>query len=145
MLTRSEALELETICGADLQAAGCRAAQVRDAQWGRRMTYSRKVFVPLTNMCRDDCGYCTFVQKPSSPAAQLLTPEQVMRTVREGERLGCKEVLFSLGEKPELRYQRARDELARLGHRSMTSYLAEVCALVLRETSMLPHINAGTL
>lgn len=145
MLNRAEALEIGTLSGAELQALQRRAARLRDAHWGRRMTYSRKVFVPLTNMCRDDCGYCTFVQKPDSPTAVLLTPEQVMQAVREGERMGCKEVLFSLGEKPELRYQRARDGLARLGHRSMIDYLVEVCALVLSETRLLPHVNAGTL
>lgn len=145
MLNKSEAIDLGTLCAADLESRRAQAAQVRDVHWRQRMTYSRKVFVPLTNMCRDDCGYCTFVQRPNSPSARVMTPEQVLRTVREGERLGCKEVLFSLGEKPELRYQKARDELARLGHENMIDYLAEVCELVLSETSLLPHVNAGTL
>ncbi len=122
-----------------------RAAALRDAQWGRQVTYSRKVFVPLTNMCRDTCGYCTFVKHPDDPTARIMTPDQVRHTVAEGAAKGCKEVLFSLGEKPELRYDRARDDLARLGHVRMTDYLAEVCAMVLRETSLLPHVNAGTM
>ncbi len=136
------AAELAELATPDLMD---RAARIRDAHWGRKVTYSRKVFVPLTNMCRDTCGYCTFVKHPSDPAARIMTPDQVRRVVAEGAAKGCKEVLFSLGEKPELRYDRAREDLARLGHTRMTDYLAEVCAMVLRETSLLPHVNAGTL
>ncbi|MEM6824231.1 MAG: 7,8-didemethyl-8-hydroxy-5-deazariboflavin synthase CofG [Pseudomonadota bacterium] len=122
-----------------------RARAIRDAKWGRVVTYSRKVFVPLTNMCRDTCGYCTFVKLPTSPEARILTPDQVLALAKRGEKKGCKELLFSLGEKPELRYEHARRALARLGHHRMTDYLAEMCALVLRETTLLPHVNAGTL
>ncbi|MEM1386195.1 MAG: 7,8-didemethyl-8-hydroxy-5-deazariboflavin synthase CofG [Pseudomonadota bacterium] len=121
------------------------AAMKRDRHWGQRLTYSRKVFVPLTNMCRDTCGYCTFVKHPSDPAAEIMTPEQVLRIARKGQRTGCKELLFSLGEKPELRYEQAREGLARLGYARMTDYLADMCAMVLRETALLPHVNAGTL
>ncbi|MCY4303948.1 MAG: 7,8-didemethyl-8-hydroxy-5-deazariboflavin synthase CofG [Aestuariivita sp.] len=121
------------------------AAEVRDIAWGRRVTYSRKVFVPLTNMCRDSCGYCTFVKHPSDPAAQIMTPDQVLSEARRGERWGCKELLFSLGEKPEMRYGIVKKELARLGYKRMTDYLADMCALVLAETTLLPHVNAGTL
>ncbi|MEM9967860.1 MAG: 7,8-didemethyl-8-hydroxy-5-deazariboflavin synthase CofG [Pseudomonadota bacterium] len=121
------------------------ASKVRDAQWGRRVTYSRKVFVPLTNMCRDTCGYCTFVKHPNNSQAQLLTPEQVLEQAHLGERRGCKELLFSLGEKPELRYLKAKTALEALGYSRMTDYLADMCALVLSETSLLPHVNAGTL
>ncbi|MCB4458210.1 7,8-didemethyl-8-hydroxy-5-deazariboflavin synthase CofG [Leisingera sp. McT4-56] len=129
----------------DLHALMAHARQIRDAHWGRTVTYSRKAFVPLTNMCRDTCGYCTFVKHPDSPEANIMTPEQVLATARRGEREGCKELLFSLGEKPELRYEKARKALERLGYSSLTAYLAEMCALVLRETSLLPHVNAGTL
>lgn len=145
MLTRRQALALETAPDSEFQALTARAAQLRDTHWGETLTYSRKVFVPLTNMCRDDCGYCTFVQKPGSGSARVMNPEEVMAVVREGERLGCKEVLFSLGEKPELRYPEAREALAALGHDSMIDYLAEMCARVLDESSLLPHVNAGTL
>ncbi len=145
MLTRSEAVALERLPAAEFEPLRCAAAALRDRFWGRRATYSRKVFVPLTNMCRDRCGYCTFVQQPGTPNAWLMSPDEVMRTVRDGERLGCKEVLFSLGEKPELRYAEARAALARLGHTSLIDYLAEVCGRVLDETSLLPHVNAGTL
>ncbi|MEM9438024.1 MAG: 7,8-didemethyl-8-hydroxy-5-deazariboflavin synthase CofG, partial [Pseudomonadota bacterium] len=121
------------------------ASAIRDSQWGRRVTYSRKVFVPLTNMCRDTCGYCTFVKHPSDPSARIMTPEQVLSEAKRGERQGCKELLFSLGEKPEERYEAAKAGLARLGYERMTDYLADMCALVLAETSLLPHVNAGTL
>lgn len=129
----------------DLQDLLARAAQIRDAHRGRNVTYSRKVFVPLTNMCRDTCGYCTFVKRPDDPSAQILTPGQVRAMAKKGEAQGCKELLFSLGEKPELRYEQARDALSVLGYDRLTDYLAEMCALVLRETSLLPHVNAGTL
>lgn len=121
------------------------ASRIRDLHWGKSVTYSRKVFVPLTNMCRDTCGYCTFVKHPDSPEAQIMTPEQVLASARKGEREGCKELLFSLGEKPELRYEAARNALAKLGYTRMTAYLRDMCELVLRETSLLPHVNAGTL
>ncbi|MEM9854606.1 MAG: 7,8-didemethyl-8-hydroxy-5-deazariboflavin synthase CofG [Pseudomonadota bacterium] len=121
------------------------ASAIRDAHWGRRVTYSRKVFVPLTNMCRDTCGYCTFVKHPSDPAANIMTPEEVLREARRGEAKGCKELLFSLGEKPEQRYEAAKAGLAALGYARMTDYLADMCALVLNETTLLPHVNAGTL
>lgn len=127
---------------ADLMA---RAREIRDRQWGRTVTYSRKVFVPLTNMCRDTCGYCVFVQHPDLPTARIMTPDEVSEVVREGARTGCKEVLFSLGEKPELRYPKARDRLAALGFSRMSDYLREMCAWVLRETALVPHVNAGTL
>lgn len=122
-----------------------RASLIRDVHWGRTVTYSRKVFVPLTNMCRDTCAYCTFVKHPTSAEARILSPDQVLSMARAGEAKGCKEILFSLGEKPELRYEVARAGLARLGYARMTDYLADMCALVLAETTLLPHVNAGTL
>ncbi|NJO24388.1 MAG: 7,8-didemethyl-8-hydroxy-5-deazariboflavin synthase CofG [Sphingomonadales bacterium] len=121
------------------------AAAIRDRAFGRTITYSRKVFVPLTTMCRDTCGYCVFVKHPSSPEARIMTPDEVMAVVRAGERLGCKEVLFSLGEKPERRYAQARERLAALGHERMTGYLRDMCARVIEETGLVPHVNAGTL
>ncbi len=121
------------------------ASSIRDNHWGTTITYSRKVFVPLTNMCRDTCGYCTFVKHPSDPAARIMTPEQVLKEAEKGQETGCKELLFSLGEKPELRYKEAKDSLNFLGYKHMTDYLADMCQLVLSETSLLPHVNAGTL
>lgn len=121
------------------------ARAIRDAHWGKTITYSRKVFAPLTTMCRDTCGYCTFVKHPNDPGAYIMTPEQVLETARQGEKTGCKELLFSLGEKPEQRYAKAAKALAALGYDSMIDYLAAMCALVLEETSLLAHVNAGTL
>ena len=121
------------------------ASSIRDEHWGKTITYSRKVFVPLTNMCRDTCGYCTFVKHPSDPGARIMTPEQVLKEAEKGQEKGCKELLFSLGEKPELRYQEAKDSLNFLGYKHMTDYLADMCQLVISETSLLPHVNAGTL
>ena len=134
-----------TFAKADTTALLSAAAAIRDRFWGNNVTYSRKVFVPLTNMCRDTCGYCTFVKHPSDPQARIMTPDQVLQVAKKGIQNGCKELLFSLGEKPELRYETAKISLAKLGYESMTHYLADMCALVLKETNLLPHVNAGTL
>lgn len=138
-------LAFESVQGAALDALCQEAAALRDAHWGRTITYSRKVFVPLTTLCRDDCGYCVFVKRPGEPGTRVMTPDQVMAVVEGGAALGCKEVLFSLGEKPERRYDMARDALAALGHDRMTDYLRAMCERVLAETGLLPHVNAGTL
>ena len=134
-----------TFAKADTTELLSAAAAIRDRFWGNNVTYSRKVFVPLTNMCRDTCGYCTFVKHPSDPQARIMTPDQVLQVAKKGIQNGCKELLFSLGEKPELRYETAKISLAKLGYESMTHYLADMCALVLKETNLLPHVNAGTL
>jgi len=122
-----------------------RAAALRDAGHGRLQSYSPKVFIPLTQLCRDVCHYCTFAHPPRPDQASYLTREQVLAIARAGAAAGCTEALFTLGDKPELRYQVARDELAALGHATTLSYLAETCALVLRETGLLPHVNAGVM
>lgn len=122
-----------------------RACAIRQSHWGGVVTYSRKVFAPLTTMCRDTCGYCTFVKHPDERGAYIMTPDEVLDTARRGEETGCKELLFSLGEKPELRYEKAAKALGVLGYSSMIDYLAAMCALVLEETTLLPHVNAGTL
>lgn len=142
MQSRSLADWLEA---ANLDDLMVRACKIRDEHWGRVVTYSRKVFVPLTNMCRDTCGYCTFVKHPDSPEASILTPDQVLAIARKGQEQGCKELLFSLGERPEVRYEKARKALALLGYDRMTDYLRDMCALVLENTDLLPHVNAGTL
>jgi len=122
-----------------------KASEKRDARWGSIVTYSRKVFVPLTNMCRDTCGYCTFVKHPDSPEANIMTPDEVLRVAKKGEVNGCKELLFSLGERPELRYEKSKEMLCALGYTKMTDYLRDMCEMVLQETSLLPHVNSGTL
>ena len=109
------------------------------------ITYSRKVFLPLTNLCRDYCGYCTFRRDPGEPGAHTMTPDEVMEVVRAGERMGCTEALFSLGDKPELLFPQMRDTLRRLGYKSTLHYLEAMCEKVLRESSLLPHPNPGLM
>ena len=145
MLSREEAISFERAEGLDFSRLLQSASQKRDAQWGRVITYSRKVFIPLTNMCRDSCGYCVFVQAPDSDRARYIEPDEVLETAMKGEELGCKEVLFSLGEKPELRHDRARIDLDRLGYDSTIGYLRDMCDLVLSRTGLIPHVNPGTL
>ena len=130
-------------CLDDLCAA---ASQVRDQGRGKTVTFSPKVFIPLTRLCRDFCGYCTFRQDPSSAGAELfLTPEQILETARAGGQLGCTEALFTLGERPEQRYPEAQDWLRRRGYATTLQYLADMCKLVAEETSLLPHANPGTM
>lgn len=145
MVSLEEAVAYEHAGESLRRELALQACAIRDAHWGKTITYSRKVFAPLTTMCRDTCGYCTFVKHPDDPGAYIMTPEQVLETARQGEKTGCKELLFSLGEKPEQRYAKAAKALAALGYDSMIDYLAAMCALVLEETSLLPHVNAGTL
>lgn len=121
------------------------AVALRERGWGARVSYSRKVFVPLTQLCRDVCHYCTFAQTPSRLEKPYLEPEDVLRIARAGAALGCKEVLFTLGDQPELRYARARESLAALGFATTLNYLEHVAALVLRETGLLPHLNPGLM
>ncbi|MBM3462051.1 MAG: 7,8-didemethyl-8-hydroxy-5-deazariboflavin synthase subunit CofG [Armatimonadetes bacterium] len=135
-------------CGrAEFPALLHAASVVRDRGMGdaRWVTYSRKVFIPLTNLCRDVCGYCTFARSEKDPLAHTMTPEQVLAVARAGQAAGCKEALFSLGERPEERYPSVREALRRLGYSSTTEYLAAMCDLVFRETGLLPHSNCGIL
>ncbi|MCC6779437.1 MAG: 5-amino-6-(D-ribitylamino)uracil--L-tyrosine 4-hydroxyphenyl transferase CofH [Hyphomicrobiales bacterium] len=129
----------------DLAALMECAGALRDQAHGALVSYSRKVFIPLTQLCRDSCHYCTFAQPPRRRAASYLTPEEVLAIARAGAAAGCKEALFTLGDKPELRYRAARDELARLGYPTTLSYLTAMAELVLRETSLLPHLNPGAM
>ena len=122
-----------------------RAAARRSATTGTRVTYSPKVFIPLTMLCRDQCGYCTFAQPPARLDAPYLSPDQVLQIARRGARAGCHEALFTLGERPELRYPAAAEWLAANGYASTVDYLAAMCKLVVEETGLLPHANAGAL
>ena len=122
-----------------------RAAGLRDQGHGRVVSYSPKVFIPLTKLCRDVCHYCTFAQPPRKGQRAYLTSEEVLTIARAGADAGCHEALFTLGDKPELRYQVAKDELHELGHTSTLSYLREMAQRVLDETGLLPHMNPGVL
>jgi FO synthase len=126
----------------DLLAA---AAAARDRATGTRVTFSPKVFVPLTQLCRDRCGYCTFARPPARTPAPYLSPSEVLDVARRGADAGCHEALFTLGERPEERYPSARRWLDRAGYGSTVEYLAAMCGMVLAETGLLPHANAGAL
>ncbi len=128
-----------------LEELRTRARAVRDARTGGRVTYSPKVFIPLTMLCRDKCGYCTFAQPPARLESPYLTPDQVLAIARRGADTGCHEALFTLGERPELRYPAAAEWLEANGYASTVDYLAAMCQLVLDETGLLPHANAGAL
>jgi FO synthase len=121
------------------------AAALRDRGHGARISYSRKVFIPLTRLCRDVCHYCTFARPPRRGEKAYLGADEVLAIARAGARAGCKEALFTLGDKPELRYRAARDELAALGHATTLDYLAAMAELVWRETGLLPHLNPGVM
>ena len=121
------------------------ARVVRDGAHGRRVTYSPKVFIPLTMLCRDRCGYCTFAKAPARVTAPYLLPEEVLAIAEAGKAAGCHEALFTLGERPELRYPVAAAWLADQGYASTVDYLAAMCRLVVEETGLLPHANAGAL
>ncbi len=157
-LTRDEATALLTARDADLERLLAVASRVRDAApwyadgaWGRtpdgrrRVTYSRKVFVPLTHLCRDACGYCTFAWPPKQDLPAYQSPEQVLEVARAGQAAGCTEVLFTLGDKPEERYPAARDWLAARGYETTLEYLRAVSIQVLEETGVLPHLNPGVM
>src|SRR5580698_10154199 len=126
----------------DLMAA---SVAKRDAAFGRLVSYSRKVFIPLTKLCRDVCHYCTFAERPRAGRPAYLSPEDVLTIARAGAAAGCTEALFTLGDKPELRYHAAREALAARGHATTIDYLREMCALVLEETGLLPHLNPGVM
>jgi FO synthase len=109
------------------------------------VTYSRKVFIPLTNLCRDYCGYCTYRRDPGDPGAHTMTPDEVLSVAQQAEKLGCTEALFSLGDRPEALFPEMREHLRKLGYRSTLHYLEAMCEMVLRDTRLLPHANPGLL
>jgi FO synthase len=144
-ITRTQAAALIS-CGDDeLPELLAAARSVRDRFKPGVITYSRKVFIPLTNLCRDYCGYCTFRRDPWEQGAHTMTPEEVLEVARKGEQAGCTEALFSLGDKPEMIFKEMRDTLQALGFLSTLHYLEAMCEMVVRETTLLPHANPGLL
>ena len=141
--SRQTALELAA--QTDLSALMRRAAELRDAGFGRPVSYSRKVFIPLTKLCRDVCHYCTFAQPPRSGERAYMTLDEVVEVARRGAAAGCKEALFTLGDKPELRYPQARAELDALGHPTTIAYLVAAAQAVFDATGLLPHANPGVV
>ncbi len=141
--SRDAALDLAR--ASDLPALMAQASALRDAGFGRAVSYSRKVFIPLTKLCRDVCHYCTFAQPPRPGERAYMTLDEVLDVARQGARAGCREALFTLGDKPELRYPQARDELEALGYPTTIAYLVAAARAVLDETGLLPHANPGVV
>ena len=141
--SRDAALDL--VRAPDLPELMRQASGLRDAGFGSAVSYSRKVFIPLTQLCRDVCHYCTFAQPPKPGERAYLTLDEVVDVARRGADAGCREALFTLGDKPELRYPQARAELAELGHPTTLSYLVAAAEAVFDATGLLPHANPGVL
>jgi len=144
-ITPEEASRLLRDSSADPRPLLEEAARIRARRTGAAITYSRKVFIPLTNLCRDQCGYCTFARPPEDPRAHTMTPAEVLAVAEAGREAGCKEALFSLGERPELRYPGHKRWLEEQGYASTIGYLAAMCRLVFERTGLLPHANPGTM
>ncbi len=144
-LSKVDALFLSSVREEGLTSLLEVASELRDRYKGKTVTFSPKVFIPLTNLCRDFCGYCTFRKAPGEPGAKIMTFDEVLRVVHQGRLLGCTEVLLSLGDKPEAIYPEMRDFLAQLGLRRTLDYLYQACAVVLEETGLLPHSNPGLM
>ncbi len=142
-LSSEEALLLADF--SDLESLTKAAVVIRDREHPDIVTWSPKVFIPLTKLCRDVCHYCTFAESPKKLDKAYLTADQILEIAYAGKKAGCHEALFTLGDKPGLRYQFAREELHKLGHTSTLSYLAEMAELVMRETGLLPHLNPGVM
>ena len=138
-------MNVDRLLTAPLELLLREARQRAQEAHGNRISYSRKVFIPLTRLCRDVCHYCTFATTPNRLSAPYLTPEEVLSIARAGATAGCREALFTLGDKPELRYREARTALAAMGYDSTIAYLEAMCALVLTETGLLPHVNPGVM
>ena len=141
-LARTEAFEL---VDEPLESVAGEARRLRELGHGRLVTYSPKVFIPLTKLCRDVCGYCTFARPPRRGQRAYMSEEEVLEVARSGAAAGCREALFTLGDKPELRYRVAREELAALGCSTTLEYLARCARLVLEERGLLPHVNPGVM
>src|SRR3989440_633374 len=142
-VTREDAIQLAAQSPlSELLAA---ATALRAQGKGTVITFSKKVFIPLTTLCRDYCSYCTFRKDPGQPGAHFMTPDEVLAMAEEGRRAGCKEALFSLGDQPERIFREAREFLRGQGYRRTLDYLAAMCELVLERTGLLPHANPGVM
>jgi FO synthase len=137
--------EARDLAGQPLEELMAAARRERDDARGRLVTYSPKVFIPLTKLCRDVCHYCTFAAPPRKGERAYMSADEVLDVARAGAAAGCREALFTLGDKPERRYRTAREELAEVGCATTIEYLARMCALVLEETGLLPHANPGVM
>jgi FO synthase len=144
-LGRADGVALIDAAPSELGAVLDAAAALRDRGKGRTVTYSRKVFLPLTNLCRDDCGYCTFKRDPGQPGARTMELHEVLAVCEAGARLGCKEALLSLGDKPEARFPEHREWLRDRGYRTTMDYVVAASRAIATETGLLPHANPGLM
>lgn len=142
-VSRAEALQLMAECATESIVAA--AGKVRDRTRPDVVTYSRKVFINLVNLCRDTCTYCTYKKEPGESVLSMMSPQQVLAIAEAGKKLRCTEALFVTGERPEQKYEQARSWLTTLGHSSTVEYIQEMSELVLSKTGLLPHTNAGSL
>ena len=142
-LSESQALALAERTDVSLLCAEAR--QLRDSAHGNLLTYSKKIFIPLTHLCRDVCHYCTFAKTPRHIEQAYMSTEQVIELCKQGAEQGCQEALLTLGEKPELRYKAAREALKEMGFSTTIEYVTHIARTILDETGILPHINAGNM
>jgi FO synthase len=145
VISIQEASALLACRGENLERLLASARRVRDAGVGRTVTYSPKVFIPLTRLCRDRCGYCTFATTPDKLPAAFMTPEEVLNVARAGQKAGCYEALFTLGDRPEARWPEARSWLAERGYQTTLEYVRAMAIAVIEETGLLPHLNPGVM
>src|SRR5208283_3162150 len=143
-LSDADAIALIECADRDLDAMLSAAAELRDRGKGRDVTYSRKVFLPVTNLCRDRCTYCTFRKDPGDPGAWTMMPDEIAQWSRRGRELGCIEALMCLGDKPEVAFKEYRETLKSLGVRTTIEYVHKACELALA-AGLLPHTNAGVM
>jgi FO synthase len=143
--SRAEALRLADARVDELEQLLETAAALRDRHKGRTITFSPKIFIPLTNLCRDFCGYCTFRKAPDEAGAKTMSIDEVLAVARRGKLLGCTEALFSLGDKPEAIYPEMKAFLAKLGLKRTLDYLYDACKAALEQTGILPHANPGIM
>jgi 7,8-didemethyl-8-hydroxy-5-deazariboflavin synthase CofG subunit len=143
--SKEEAYALINAGGKELDAVILAASIIRNREKGLRVSYSRKVFIPLTNMCRNRCGYCGFRKDPKNPSAKIMSPDEVLKLAKLGDEAGCKEALFMLGERPESVHPEAGTRLRQLGYLATVDYLRDMCQMVVDKTGLLPHSNPGIL
>lgn len=144
-ITREEAYQLAEVQADDLPLLLLAASSLRTRGKGKMISYSKKVFIPLTTACHNRCGYCGFRREPRDARRSVLDPEQVLAVARKGEQAGCREALLTLGERPEGSYPLVRERLKQLGCDSTVEYIGKVSRLILDQTGLLPHTNAGVL
>ena len=145
IITLEEALPLTENINETIDELCLAAASIRDTSKGNTITFSPKVFIPLTHLCRDYCGYCTFRKDPEDIRNLYMNPEEILKVVKSGEKLGCTEALFTLGERPELRFKEAQKWLTERGYKTTLEYLTAMCKLVIENSDLLPHANPGTM